>query len=226
MTSLNPSLADLVNQVEADLPGADPLTKISGARRTAAALSRLGDLLVGHYIIRAKLANVSWSQIGDAVGVSKQAAQQRWNPQTFELFTDHAWRAIVLSHEAARARRHPRVGTEHLLLGILGEPEGLAAQILAELAGPAGRIEAILDARLEPGTKDSPRKIPIAPRAVAAQEQSLDQALYLGHDRVGTEHLLLGVLAIEDGLAARVLGELDVDLATVRSKVAERTVRN
>lgn len=222
MDALGLTLADLIDHLEADLPDADLLVKIGEAQRRARTLSGLSELLVGHYVTRAKLANLSWSQIGHAVGVSKQAAQERWNPQTFALFTSHARHAITLSHDAARARRHQHLGTEHLLLGILGEPEGLGAQILRELTGSTERIEAAIEAKLEPGMTDSPSKIPLTPRAQAAQQNALDQALNLRHDHLGTEHLLLGILAVADGLAARALGELDVGPAAVRALIAHR----
>ena len=223
MNSLDLTVADLIDQLEADLPDTDHLLKITEAQRRARSLVGLSELLVGHYVARAKIANISWSRIGEAVGVTKQAAQERWNPQTSALFTTHARKAVVLSHEAARARRHHRLGTEHLLLGILGEPQGLAGQILLRLTGSIQRIEAAIESKLEPGTHDSPPKIPLTALGQAAQQGALDQAVDLRHDHIGTEHLLLGLLVVADGLAARALGEMNVDLAAVRRLVAEHS---
>jgi hypothetical protein len=221
MSPLNISLADLIARMDAELPEADNLARISEAQLRAHTLADLGEQLVGHYVGQAKQAGASWTQIGDAIGVSKQAAQQRWVPPIFDRFTDRARHVVVLAQEAARARKHHYIGTEHLLLGLLGEPDGLAGRALVALAGSIEAVADAVDGRLEPGTENSPARIPFTPKGKETLEQSMIQTKELGHDYVGTEHLLLGLLAVDDGVAAAVLTELNVDLPAARDKVVE-----
>ena len=221
MSPLNISLADLIARMDAELPAGDNLARISEAQLRAHTLSDLGEQLVGHYVDQAKQAGASWTQIGEAIGVSKQAAQQRWVPPIFDRFTDRARHVVVLAQEAARARKHHYIGTEHLLLGLLGEPDGLAARALVALVGSTEAVADAVDGRLEPGTQNSPARIPFTPKGKETLEQSMIQTKELGHDYVGTEHLLLGLLAVDDGVAAAVLTELNVDLPAARDKVVE-----
>jgi hypothetical protein len=221
MSPLNISLADLIARLEAELPDADDMARISEAQLRAHTLSDLGEQLVGHYVGQAKRAGASWSQIGEAIGVSKQAAQQRWVPPIFDSFTDRARHVVVLAQEAARARKHHHIGTEHLLLGLLGEPGGVAGRALVALVGSTEAVADAVDGRLEPGTENSPARIPFTPKGKETLEQAMIQTKKLGHNYVGTEHLLLGLLAVDDGVAASVLTELNVDLPTARSKVVE-----
>jgi hypothetical protein len=221
MSPLNISLADLIARLDAELVDASDLDRISEAQLRAHTLADLGDQLVGHYVGQARQAGSSWSQIGDAIGVSKQAAQQRWVPAAFDRFTRRARHVIVLAQEAARVRKHHYIGTEHLLLGLLGEPEGVGALVLVDLVGSTSAVSAAVDGRLDPGTENSPAKIPFTPRGKETLEQAMIQAKSLNHDFVGTEHLLLGLLAVEEGVAAIVLTELNVDLPTARAKTVE-----
>ena len=135
MSPLDISLADLIAHLDEDLPGASDLARISEAQLRAQTLSDLADQLVGHYVSQAKQAGASWSEVGDAIGVSKQAAQQRHAPAAFERFTDLNRHSIVLAQEAARTHKHDFIGTEHMLLGLLGEPRGLAYELLVAKAG-------------------------------------------------------------------------------------------
>src|SRR3954464_15325446 len=130
MSPLNISLADLIAHLDEELPDADDLARISAAHLRSQTLSDLGDQLVDHYVGKARRGGASWSEIGDAIGVSKQAAQQRHTPAPFERFTDLNRHSIVLAQEAARTYKHDLIGTEHMLLGLLGEPRGLAYKVL------------------------------------------------------------------------------------------------
>jgi hypothetical protein len=221
VSPLNISLADLIARLDAELPDTDNLGRITAAQLRAHTLADLGEQLVGHYVGQAKQAGASWSQIGEAIGVTKQAAQQRWVPGIFERYTDRARHVVVLAQEAARARKHHYIGTEHLLLGVLGEPDGLAGRALVALVGSTDVVADAVDRRLEPGTENSPAKIPFTAKGKDTLEQAMIQAKELDHNYVGTEHLLLGLLAVDDGVAASVLTELNVDLPTVRTKVVE-----
>src|ERR1700742_3339289 len=117
MVPLDINLADLIARLDAELPDADALARVSEAHLRSQTLTDLGDQLVDHYVGKAKQGGASWTQIGDAIGVSKQAAQQRRGSTPFDRFTDLSRHSIVLAQEAARAHRHARIGTDHLLLG-------------------------------------------------------------------------------------------------------------
>ena len=131
----------------------------------------------------------------------------------FERFTDRARRAIVLAQEEARTLRHNYIGVEHLLLGMLHEKVGIAAQVLISL----DVTEEDMRAKIEQGEQAPSGHIPFTPRAKKVMELALREALQLGHNYIGTEHLLLGVIRDDGALAKRLLGEQDLNL--VRMKV-------
>src|SRR5882757_9918749 len=189
MTPLNINLADLIARLEEELPDANNLAHISEAHVRAQTLSDLGDQLVGHYVGKAKLAGASWSEIGDAIGVSKQAAQQRHAPAAFERYTDLNRHSIVLAQEAARTHKHDFIGTEHILLGLLGEPRGLAYELLMAKTESEQRIRDAIEEAMPPAGEKAPRgHIAFRPDSKEVIEQALRAAADLGHDWVGTEH--------------------------------------
>ncbi len=209
MSPLDISLADLIAHLDEELPDADELARISAARLRAHTLSDLGDQLVGHYVGKAKQAGASWSEIGDAIGVSKQAAQQRHAPAAFERFTDLNRHSIVLAQEAARSHKHGSIGTEHLLLGLLGEPRGLAYEVLVAKSGSEQRVRDAIEEALPPAGRKAPRgHIPFHAESTVAIELARRASADLGHDWVGTEHTLLGLIRIEQSPAAQILRDL------------------
>jgi hypothetical protein len=227
MSPLDISLADLIARLDGELPDGDALARISEAHLRAQTLSDLGDQLVGHYVGQAKQAGASWSEIGDAIGVSKQAAQQRHAPAAFERFTDLNRHSIVLAQEAARTHKHDFIGTEHLLFGLLGEPRGLAYQVLIAKTGSEQRIRDAIEAALPPAGQKAPRgHIAFQPESKEAIEQARRAADDLGHDWVGTEHSLLGLTRAEQSPAAgilRTLGFTSQELQeTVTAQIAQR----
>src|SRR6202012_5508174 len=115
MSPLDISLADLIARLDGELPDAGALARISEAHLRAPTLLDLGDQLVGPYVGQAKQGGGRWREIGDAIGVSKQPAQQRHAPAAFERFTDLNRHSIVLAQEAARTHKHDFIGTQHLL---------------------------------------------------------------------------------------------------------------
>ncbi len=221
MSPLNVTLTDLIENIDADLPHGNALAKITEADARAHTLGALGDQLIGHYIAIAKSEGTSWSDIGQAIGVSKQAAQQRHAPEAFNRFTDLSRHAVVLSQEAARSRRHEHIGTEHLLLGLLDEPRGLAAQLLATRAGSAEAVRAAVTERMAPEGRHFARgHIPFSPQGKQAIEGAIAAATELGHDFVGTEHVLLGVLSVAGGTGAEALATIGIDLTMMRPLVS------
>jgi ATP-dependent Clp protease ATP-binding subunit ClpC len=137
----------------------------------------------------------------------------------FERFTDRARRVVVLAQDEARRLNHDHIGTEHLLLGLIHEGKGTAARVLEalgiSLAAVRQEVEEIIGTGLEPPDG----RIPFTPRAKKVLELSLREALQLGHDYIGTEHILLGLLREGDGVAAQVLVSLGADLNGVRERV-------
>lgn len=226
MTPLDISLADLIARLNEELPGTNELARISLAQLRAQTLSDLGDQLVGHYVDRAKQAGASWSEIGDAIGVSKQAAQQRHAPGAFERFTDLNRHSIVLAQEAARTHKHDVIGTEHILLGLLGEPRGLAYDVLIATTGSEQRIRDAIEQALPPAGKKSPRgHIPFHAQSKEAIEQASRASADLGHDWVGTEHTLLGLIRVEQSTAAQVLHDLGVTFDKLHEAVGREVTK-
>ncbi|MER5880103.1 Clp protease N-terminal domain-containing protein [Streptomyces sp. NPDC001910] len=227
MSPLDISLADLIARLDEELPEADRLARVSEARLRAQTLSDLGDQLIDHYVSKAKQTGASWTEIGDAIGVSKQAAQQRHAPGPFERYTDLNRHSIVLAQEAARTHKHDFIGTEHLLLGLLGEPRGLAYEVLVAKTGSEQRVrDAVAEAMPPAGEKALRGHIAFRPESKEAIEEARRASADLGHDWVGTEHTLLGLIRTEDSPAARILRSLgftpDELRETVRAETAER----
>jgi hypothetical protein len=212
MTPLNVNLQLLIEALDDDLVDGDPLSKVAEAQQRARSLADIGDQLVDHFVTAARGTGAPWSQIGDALGVSKQAAQQRWMPPLFQLFTNRARHVVVLAQERARDLRHDFIGSEHILLGILDESEGAAAQVLASMAGSIDAVRQAMLAAAPAGTATPPAKIPFTQDGKDALGQANAAAVAMGHNYVGTEHLLLGLLAAGDeSTAGRVLLGLGVD---------------
>ncbi|MBN2073639.1 MAG: ATP-dependent Clp protease ATP-binding subunit [Actinobacteria bacterium] len=139
----------------------------------------------------------------------------------FERFTERARRVIVKAQDEARFLKQNYIGTEHLLLGLIDEKEGIASRVFQELGISFESIRgAIRDVVIE-GTSESYEHIPFTPRAKKVLELSLREALQMGHNYIGTEHLLLGLLREGEGVAARVLNSLGVTLDNVKEKVRE-----
>jgi ATP-dependent Clp protease ATP-binding subunit ClpC len=137
----------------------------------------------------------------------------------FERFTDRARRVLVLSQEEARLLNHSFIGTEHFLLGLLHEGEGIGAKVLAEAGVTLEAVREKVEETIgSSGTSPVPNP-PYTPRSKRILELALREALSLGNNWIGTEHLLLGLIREGEGVAAQVLVSLGVDLATLRGSV-------
>jgi ATP-dependent Clp protease ATP-binding subunit ClpA len=139
--------------------------------------------------------------------------------EVFERFTDRARQVVVLAQDESRAFGHDYIGTEHLLLGLLREEEGVAAHALESLGVELQEARAQVEAIVGPGDEAPAGQIPFTPEAKKALELSLREALGLGHNHIGTEHVLLGVVRIEDSVAAQVLAACGLALDRVRDEV-------
>jgi ATP-dependent Clp protease ATP-binding subunit ClpC len=140
----------------------------------------------------------------------------------FEKFTDRARRVVVRAQEEARALNHDFIGTEHILLGLVGEGQGLAAKALESLGIRLETVRERVEDIVPPGQVEvRTGHIPFTPRAKKVLELSLSEAKLLGHRYIGTEHILLGLLREGEGVAAQVLTGLGADLDGVRERVIQ-----
>ncbi|WP_120005599.1 ATP-dependent Clp protease ATP-binding subunit [Nesterenkonia muleiensis] len=139
----------------------------------------------------------------------------------FERFTDRARRVVVLAQEEARMLNHNYIGTEHILLGLIHEGEGVAAKALESLDINLQGVREKVQEKIGPGQNAPSGHIPFTPRAKKVLELSLREALQLGHNYIGTEHILLGLIREGEGVAAQVLVEMNADLNKVRQQVIQ-----
>ncbi len=210
----------------------DTLEQLSGAVVAAEALGDVADHLIGHFVDQARRSGASWTDIGRSMGVTRQAAQKRFVPkadkegdpgldpgQGFGRFTPRARNVVVVSQNEARAAGNTEIRTEHLVLGLLSEPEGLAALALTAQGVAADAVRAAATAALPPAAADVPDLIPFDASAKKALELTFREALRLGHGYVGTEHILLALLEQEHGEGP--LTGLGVDKDGVEATVTE-----
>ena len=139
----------------------------------------------------------------------------------FERFTDRARRVVVLAQEEARALNHNYIGTEHILLGLIREGEGVAAKALESMGISREAVRSEVEDIIGKGSQPPSGYIPFTPRAKKVLELSLREALQLGHKYIGTEHILLGLIREGEGVAAQVLVKLGADLPRVRQQVIQ-----
>jgi hypothetical protein len=214
-------LDELIDYVKSRHPEGDALQHLSDAVLTSERLGELADHLIGHFVDQARRAGASWTEIGQSMGVSKQAAQKRFVPKKseegemldagmFGRFTPRARAVTVGAMEEARKARHDHIAGEHIVLGLLHDPDGLGAPAIAALGVPLDAVRDAVAAALGPAADEVPAHIPFTPEAKKILELTFRDALRLGHNYVGTEHILLGVLSQENGLGARVLTELGI----------------
>jgi ATP-dependent Clp protease ATP-binding subunit ClpC len=141
----------------------------------------------------------------------------------FERFTERARRVVVLAQDEARMLNHNYIGTEHILLGLIHEGEGIAAEALTSLGISLGAVRQAVEEIIGRGTQPPSESghIPFTPRSKKVLELSLREALQLGHDYIGTEHILLGLIREGDGVAAQALVASGVDLNRARQRVIQ-----
>lgn len=181
-----------------------PLDQLTDAMLAAEHLGDIADHLIGHFVDQARRSGASWTEIGTSIGVSKQAAQQRFVPkgdvlnpeQGFSRFTPRARGTVVAAQEHARATRSAEITPLHLILGLLDDPGSLAMVLLAK---QGITVEALREAVPAPvGETEPPALIPFNSAAKKALELTFREALRLSHNYIGTEHILLALLEAED----------------------------
>ncbi|WP_435204546.1 Clp protease N-terminal domain-containing protein [Micromonospora sp. bgisy143] len=208
----------------------DALDQLTDAVIAADHLGEVADHLIGHFVDQARRSGASWTDIGRSMGVSKQAAQKRFvakgstdaaalDPNAgFGRFTPRARNVVMASQEEARAAGNSEIGPAHLVLGLLAEPEGLAARVLVGRGATPEAVRAAVGAVLPPRVDQVPDLIPYDARGKKALELTFREALRLGHNYIGTEHILLALLEQEDG--AGVLTDLGLEKAAVEADLS------
>ena len=185
----------------------DVLDQLADAVLAAEHLGEIADHLIGHFVDQARRSGASWTDIGKSMGVTKQAAQKRFVPraeataidpdQGFGRFTPRARNAVVAAQNAAHDAANAEITPEHLLLGVLSDPGALATVLLQRQDVDAEALRASV--ALPPAGTEPPELIPFSGPARKALELTFREALRLGHNYIGTEHLLLALLELEDG---------------------------
>jgi hypothetical protein len=209
----------------------DALDQLSDAVIAADHLGDVADHLIGHFVDQARRSGASWTDIGRSMGVSKQAAQKRFVPkapgpgelsendldpsQGFSRFTPRARKVVVAAQEEARTASNAEIVPEHLVLGLLSEPDGLGAKAILAQGVTFDAVRRTVT--LPPAAEQLPALIPFDQRAKKALELTFREALRMGHNYVGTEHMLLALLELEDGTG--VLTDLGIDKTAVSANV-------
>jgi ATP-dependent Clp protease ATP-binding subunit ClpA len=195
-------MINAIKQVHSDV-----LDQLADAVLAAEHLGEIADHLIGHFVDQARRSGASWTDIGKSMGVTKQAAQKRFVPraeatvlnpaQGFERFTPRARNAVVAAQNAAHKAANSEITPGHLLLGVLTDPAALATVLLNRQHVDAEAIRAAVT--LPPAGAEPPKLIPFSGPARKALELTFREALRLGHNYIGTEHMLLALLELEDG---------------------------
>lgn len=221
------TLDSLITYVKSQHPDGDALARLTDAVLVSSHVNEQADNLIGHFVDQARRSGASWSQIGASMGVTKQAAQKRFVPRwgddllgsgrTFSRFTDRARNVVVMANRLASGAGRQSISPEHLVAALHCEPEGLAAKAMTEVGAGPDVIARALGIDGEPG--EVVDNMAFDDDTAAVLESALREALRLGHNFIGTEHLLLGALAEPELDVTRRLGELGVTHEAVQPRV-------
>lgn len=206
----------------------EPLEQLTDAMLAAEALGEVADHLIGHFVDQARRSGASWTEIGKCMGVTKQAAQKRFVPRTptdaaaldpnsgFSRFTERARNVVIQAQNKAHDAGNLEILPAHLILGLFADPTGLAARLLADQGIDITAASATIS--LPPRTDEKPPAlVPFDARAKKALELTFRHALRLGHNYIGTEHLLLALYEEEDNDG--VLHSLGIDCERFESEL-------
>ena len=198
-------------------------SELRAAADVAHELNDAADALLERYVADARAQGLSWTQIGQLFGTSKQAAQQRYGAAAAQLgvwpgrWSSAAQRALSVAGEQAQALGHNYVGTEHVLLGLLDARAGLSAELLSSLGVSHESVLALLPGPCEPRSHNCISVMPRLKRALEAARRIADG---LGSELATPEHLLAGIVTVPDALAVEILAELGVSADDVRAALA------
>jgi Clp amino terminal domain, pathogenicity island component len=209
----------------------DVLDQLSDAVIAADHLGDVADHLIGHFVDQARRSGASWTQIGQSMGVTKQAAQKRFVPKStgdapdldpnegFSRFTLRARNAVMAAQNEAFAAGNDQTRPEHLALGLLSEPESLGAQAIVAQGVLLDSVRQAAAATLPPAAEHVPDLIPYDAQAKKALELTFREALRLGHNYIGTEHILLALLELENGTGP--LSDLGLDKDAAQAHITK-----
>lgn len=206
-----------------------PLEQLSDAVLAAEHLGEVADHLIGHFVDQARRSGASWSEIGKSMGVTRQAAQKRFVQKAgeprkldpgkgFSQFTARARNVVMASQNEARAAGNPEISPEHLVLGLLAEPDAIGTRAITSQGVAPEAVREAVAAVLPAAAEQVPDLIPYDAQARKALELTFREALRLGHNYVGTEHLLLALLRLEGGNG--VLAGLGIDRKSAEAFIA------
>ena len=220
---MTPKLNQLIAEVQKKAGHESPDEALGAAVALAQELSQASDGLLNHFVMQARESGMSWSEIGSRLGVTKQAAQQRWWPLPrgkgpFKRFTPSARRVIVFAQSEARAMKHGYLGTEHLLLGLFSL-NGDAARLLQRHGASPEVVRGRILKLVGQGTDENASELPFTPRSKKVLELSLREMRALGKTYISPMHILLGLLREGEGVAAQILKELGVSYDEIRKQV-------
>ncbi|MFD8274367.1 Clp protease N-terminal domain-containing protein [Streptomyces flaveolus] len=199
-------LDELINAIKK--AHVEPLEQLQDAVIAGEHLGEVADHLIGHFVDQARRSGASWTDIGRRMGVTRQAAQKRFVPkesadldasQGFSRYTPRARNAVMAAHNEAVAAGATEGLPEHLLLGVLTERDGLAAKAITQQGVQLDAVREAATAVLPPAADEVPELVPYGPAAKKVLELTFREALRLGHNYVGTEHILLALLEHEHG---------------------------
>ena len=237
-TTVPVRLDDLIDAIEKVHP--EVLDQLTDAVLAAEHLGELADHLIGHFVDQARRSGASWTDIGRCMGVTRQAAQKRFVPKgpvgppetdpSYQRYTTRAREVLVAAQEAARVGGQGEIGLAHLVLGLLSEPKSLAGHLIVSQGVSLGAVREAATAALSAPDGAAPDVLGYDAAARKALELTFRQALRLGHNYIGTEHILLALLESEEGADGGILTGLGLDreaaetalVAALRAVVARR----
>ncbi|WP_410587113.1 Clp protease N-terminal domain-containing protein [Amycolatopsis sp. lyj-23] len=226
-------LDDLISAIKSN-NDKDALAQLSDAVYMGEHLGEVADHLIGHFVDQARRSGASWTEIGQSMGVTKQAAQKRFVPKVdpggdpagtiervYGRYTDRARHVVVEAQKAAVDHGSPHIDTVHIVLGLLTEPAALAAGAILAQGVQLDAVREAAEARLPEAVVPVPNPMPFSGAAKKTLELTLREGLRLGHNFIGTEHILLALLEQREGTGFEVLDGLGVKKDKAEAKIQE-----
>jgi Clp amino terminal domain, pathogenicity island component len=220
------TLDALINEVRDGFDASPPLDRLTRAVDLAGRVCELGESLIGFYVDDARRAGATWSEIGERLGVSRQAVQKRFIPREktpgrrgfWDRATDELRSAVERARHQAQARRKTYLGTEHLLLGIIDNPKDHASRALASCGADPAFLRGAIDGRIGTITDEPlPDDTPFTQLALSALEHALRESLRANGSSIETIHMVLGLITTGSGIAHDVLVTLGISYERLRA---------